>query len=85
MLQWLRALWIEPIPTDVDIVLCPTLDLPSKDNIITYTFVVQARLDPSILERAVFESIELRLPRAGARLVRRNGVRYLHPQRTSLH
>ncbi|KAJ7697595.1 hypothetical protein B0H17DRAFT_1007020 [Mycena rosella] len=53
---------------------CTALDLWSPGSIITNGFIIDARLDPKILEQSLWTLVENKFPRAGARLARRNGV-----------
>ncbi|KZV91792.1 hypothetical protein EXIGLDRAFT_836856 [Exidia glandulosa HHB12029] len=73
MLRWLSSRWTAPTPADVDIVPCCSLDLTSRAVIITFSFVFHAQLDVDILRQALFQAVEHKIPRAGARLVYRNG------------
>ncbi|KZV84818.1 hypothetical protein EXIGLDRAFT_700063, partial [Exidia glandulosa HHB12029] len=73
MLGWLSSRWTVPAPSDVDVIPCCSLDFPNRFLIITFSFVIPTRLDVEILRQALFHAIEQKIPRAGARLVSRNG------------
>ena len=58
----------------MDVVPLTALDFPSKDIVMTFAFVIPARLDPAKLRESLFVAIAEKLPRAGARVAYRNGV-----------
>lgn len=62
-------------PADVDTVVCSATDVMLESITMTYAFVVPAPLDVTKLRESLFTVIVNKLPRAGARLAKRNGVR----------
>ena len=66
----------EPAPPDVDVVACSAIDCVTDGLVLTFTFVFPGPpLDVDKLRTALFDVVRTKLPRAGCRLVRRNGVR----------
>ncbi|KZV91680.1 hypothetical protein EXIGLDRAFT_90943 [Exidia glandulosa HHB12029] len=63
------------------VVPCSSLDLTATPINLTFAFVFDARLDAEKLRRALFQAIETKLPRAGARLVKRSGSYEFHVPR----
>ncbi|KAF7325958.1 hypothetical protein MKEN_00446700 [Mycena kentingensis (nom. inval.)] len=80
MLTFISRLWSEqtPPPPGMRVVPCSPLDIPTIDMVLTTSWVVDARLDPRILEETLKVLVEKKFPRAGARLVRRNGIYEFH-------
>lgn len=62
-------------PPDFDVFACTATDLVGKAFILTDCFVLPARLSAEDLQRSLFFTIESRIRKAGARLVRRETVR----------
>ena len=65
----------EPAPPDVDVVACSAIDCVSDGIILTFMFLIPGPpLDIDKLQTALFDVIRTKMPRAGCRLARRNGV-----------
>jgi len=66
----------QPAPADVDVVPCNAPDMLSLKMTVTFSFFIPgAPLDTEKLRAALDVAIREKMPRAGARLARRNGVR----------
>ncbi|KAJ7086234.1 hypothetical protein C8R44DRAFT_752642 [Mycena epipterygia] len=63
-----------PPPADMRTIPCTGLDILSRDFLVTIGFVIDTRLDAQILRQSLSTIIEHKFPRAGARLIWRNGV-----------
>jgi hypothetical protein len=67
-----------PPPVGMHTIPCTGLDLGPRDIVLTTGLIVDARLDAQRLEGTLSTLIQLKFPKAGARLALRNGVRPLH-------
>lgn len=81
MSTWTRDA-VELAPADVDIVVCSAVDLGATEFTPTRGFVLRERLDAVALKSALFQAIDKKLPRVGARLAFRNGLYEFHIPRT---
>ncbi|EJD50448.1 hypothetical protein AURDEDRAFT_182386 [Auricularia subglabra TFB-10046 SS5] len=84
---WTRisSLWTasaDPSLPNVDVVACSAVDLGATEFTPTRGFVLPERLDASKVKSTLFEAIEEKLPRVGARLAFRNGLYEFHIPRT---
>ncbi|KZV99776.1 hypothetical protein EXIGLDRAFT_745915 [Exidia glandulosa HHB12029] len=69
---------------DVNVFECTANDLVGKAFILTFCFIVPAKLPIERLRSSLFSTVETTMQRAGARLVRRKGVLEFHiPSRFS--
>ncbi|KAK7038534.1 hypothetical protein R3P38DRAFT_2516566 [Favolaschia claudopus] len=78
MFAWLFSLFSSPQPTvsrppSTRTVPCSGIDIIASEIILTTGLVVNAQLNPKILEESLCKLIETKLPRAGARLAKKNG------------
>lgn len=64
-----------PPPEDADTIPCTAFDLSLREFTLTYGWVVNQQLDWEKLKNSLFELIETKIRKAGARLAFRNGVR----------
>jgi len=63
-----------PPPKDADTIPCSAIDLQGRDMILTYAFVVNRQLDCEKLRASLFELVETKFRKAGARLALRNRI-----------
>ncbi|KAK6983997.1 hypothetical protein R3P38DRAFT_3108756 [Favolaschia claudopus] len=77
MFAWLFSLFSPRQPTisppSTRTVPCSGIDIIASEIILTTGLIVNAQLNPKILEESLCKSIETKLPRAGARLAKKNG------------
>ncbi|KAF7369439.1 hypothetical protein MVEN_00273200 [Mycena venus] len=76
MLSWLFSLFstskTNARPDGMRTIPCTALDVIGRDIILTTGLIVKAKLDPKRLEQTLSKLIEIKFPRAGARLAFRN-------------
>ncbi|KAJ7065049.1 hypothetical protein C8F01DRAFT_787112 [Mycena amicta] len=76
MFSWLWK--SSPPPSGVHIIPCTGIDLNARDLVMTTAFILDGRLDAKQLETSLSLLVESKFPRAGARLVKRDGRYEFH-------
>jgi len=81
MVSWISSLIFppqEPAPSGFNTSPCSISDIVTDGVTVTYGLFIPLRLDADKLRNALHLVIENKLPSAGARLAKRNGVRQYH-------